>query len=210
MHVDESVLAPIRDRYGSTERPSLARAKISEREWSVATYNPERTHDVTLFVFNGPRLALIRKHHFPPRRLAASRRGGEAGRGFRRGDSPRGARGDRRGHRARPVPGRERSRLQHATRGGSSGQPMSSPLRPRPSSSPHVTRTRSQRSAGGRSTSWEGRFGRASSRRGARSGATGSPCTTPRSPPSARDDAHRGPPLASSRIQRSGEEETGG
>lgn len=65
MHVDESVLAPIRDRYGS---PSVLRwhGEISEREWGVATYNPERTHDVTIFILNGQRLALIRKHSFPP------------------------------------------------------------------------------------------------------------------------------------------------
>jgi len=31
----------------------------------MVTYNPSRRHDVTLFVFNGNRLALIRKPHFP-------------------------------------------------------------------------------------------------------------------------------------------------
>ena len=30
----------------------------------LATYNPDRTHDVTLFITNGDRLALIRKPHF--------------------------------------------------------------------------------------------------------------------------------------------------
>ena len=31
----------------------------------MITYNPSRRHDVTLFVLNGDRLALIRKPHFP-------------------------------------------------------------------------------------------------------------------------------------------------
>src|SRR5215471_15387824 len=31
----------------------------------MITYNPSRRHDVTLFVLNGERLALIRKPHFP-------------------------------------------------------------------------------------------------------------------------------------------------
>ena len=47
--------------------------EISDAEWAVATYNPERFHDVTLFILErarppaaagGRRLALIRKPHF--------------------------------------------------------------------------------------------------------------------------------------------------
>jgi ADP-ribose pyrophosphatase YjhB (NUDIX family) len=65
MHVDEAVLVPVRERYGD---PVVLpwRGEISEREWRLATYNPSRTHDVTLFIMNGPRLALIRKPHFLP------------------------------------------------------------------------------------------------------------------------------------------------
>lgn len=38
---------------------------ISEREWEIATYNPKRTHDVTLFILDpSRRLALIRKPPF--------------------------------------------------------------------------------------------------------------------------------------------------
>jgi hypothetical protein len=40
--------------------------EISEREHSLATYNPRRMHDVTLFIFNEDRLALIRKGAFEP------------------------------------------------------------------------------------------------------------------------------------------------
>ena len=65
MHVDEAVLAPLRDRYGDPLRLEWE-GEISEREHSLATYNPNRTHDVTLFIFNGERLALIRKHGFEP------------------------------------------------------------------------------------------------------------------------------------------------
>lgn len=65
MHLTDTVLAPIRQRYGE---PAVLewQGEISEREYGVATYDPLRTHDVTLFILNGERLALIRKHPFPP------------------------------------------------------------------------------------------------------------------------------------------------
>jgi ADP-ribose pyrophosphatase YjhB (NUDIX family) len=64
MHVDEAVLARIRRRYGE---PALLDwdGEVSEPELAMITYNPSRRHDATLFVFNGTRLALIRKPHFP-------------------------------------------------------------------------------------------------------------------------------------------------
>jgi ADP-ribose pyrophosphatase YjhB (NUDIX family) len=65
MHVDESVLAPVRARFGD---PLLLtwEGEVSAEEMAMATYDPARTHDVTLFAFNGDRLALIRKPHFAP------------------------------------------------------------------------------------------------------------------------------------------------
>jgi 8-oxo-dGTP pyrophosphatase MutT (NUDIX family) len=63
MHVDEAVLAPMRERYGEP-LPLEWEGEISEREHSLATYNPRRMHDVTLFIFNRERLALIRKPDF--------------------------------------------------------------------------------------------------------------------------------------------------
>jgi 8-oxo-dGTP pyrophosphatase MutT (NUDIX family) len=82
MHLTDEVLAPIRARYGE---PALLdwRGDVTEQEYGIATYDPLRTHDVTLFILNGsrpvahgralpghaatsPRLALIRKHPFPP------------------------------------------------------------------------------------------------------------------------------------------------
>jgi ADP-ribose pyrophosphatase YjhB (NUDIX family) len=66
MHVDESVLASARERYGL---PALMewKGEISDLEWSVATHNPTRTHDVTLFILDPHRrLALIRKPQFAP------------------------------------------------------------------------------------------------------------------------------------------------
>ena len=64
-HVDEAVLAPLRARFG--EPATLEwEGEISEREHSLATYNPRRMHDVTLFILNGERLALIRKPQFEP------------------------------------------------------------------------------------------------------------------------------------------------
>ena len=63
MHVDEAVLAPLRERYG--EPLAVAwEGEVSEREHAMATYNPRRRHDVTLFILAGERLALIRKPHF--------------------------------------------------------------------------------------------------------------------------------------------------
>jgi ADP-ribose pyrophosphatase YjhB (NUDIX family) len=63
VHVTEAVLAPVRERYGE---PLLVEweGEISEREHALATYDPKRMHDVTLFILNGERLALIRKPHF--------------------------------------------------------------------------------------------------------------------------------------------------
>jgi ADP-ribose pyrophosphatase YjhB (NUDIX family) len=65
MHVTEAVLQPLRKRYGE---PTLLEweAEISEYEHALATYNPKRMHDVTLFILNGDRLALIRKPQFEP------------------------------------------------------------------------------------------------------------------------------------------------
>lgn len=64
MHVDELVLAPVREAFGE---PVVMpwEGEISDREWGIATYNPVRTHDVTLFILDpSQRIALIRKPHF--------------------------------------------------------------------------------------------------------------------------------------------------
>jgi ADP-ribose pyrophosphatase YjhB (NUDIX family) len=59
-----AVGALLRERYG-TPVPLSWEGEISELEWGVATYNPERFHDVTLFILDPrERLALIRKPHF--------------------------------------------------------------------------------------------------------------------------------------------------
>ncbi len=64
MHVDEAMLASVRGRFGN---PVVLgwNGEVSDPELAMITYNPARTHDVTLFVTNGDRLALIRKPHFP-------------------------------------------------------------------------------------------------------------------------------------------------
>ena len=63
MHVDEAVLARVREQFGE---PVLLdwTGEVSDPELAMITYNPSRRHDVTLFVQNGERLALIRKPHF--------------------------------------------------------------------------------------------------------------------------------------------------
>ena len=64
MHVDDAVLEPLRERYGTPVVLPWA-GEISDVEWSIATHNPARTHDVTLFILDpSRRIALIRKPHF--------------------------------------------------------------------------------------------------------------------------------------------------
>ena len=51
-------------RYGEPARLEWD-GEISDVEWGVATYNPNRFHDVTLFILDPlSRIALIRKPHF--------------------------------------------------------------------------------------------------------------------------------------------------
>ncbi len=64
MHVDEAVLARVREEFGEPVVLDWG-GEVSDPELAMITYNPVRRHDVTLFVFNGERLALIRKPHFP-------------------------------------------------------------------------------------------------------------------------------------------------
>lgn len=64
MHLDDLALAPLRERFGDPV-PLDWDGEISDAEWTLATYNPARTHDVTLFILNDARrVALIRKPHF--------------------------------------------------------------------------------------------------------------------------------------------------
>lgn len=65
MHLTDAVLAPLRERYGEPA-PLVWEGEIDEREHALATYNPKRMHDVTLFIVDDERLALIRKPHFEP------------------------------------------------------------------------------------------------------------------------------------------------
>jgi len=54
----------LRGRYG-TPAALAWDGEISDVEWGVATYNPNRFHDVTLFILDPEdRIALIRKPHF--------------------------------------------------------------------------------------------------------------------------------------------------
>jgi ADP-ribose pyrophosphatase YjhB (NUDIX family) len=64
VHLDEAALAPLRERFGDPA-PLDWDGDISDAEWALATYNPTRIHDVTLFILDAEqRLALIRKPHF--------------------------------------------------------------------------------------------------------------------------------------------------
>jgi ADP-ribose pyrophosphatase YjhB (NUDIX family) len=64
MHVDEDVLASVRERFGTPVVLPWT-GEISDIEWAIATHNPARTHDVTLFILDpARRIALIRKPQF--------------------------------------------------------------------------------------------------------------------------------------------------
>jgi ADP-ribose pyrophosphatase YjhB (NUDIX family) len=66
MYVDERVLAPIQARYGAP-RVLEWEGEVSPEELAlVRGGEPGRRHDVTLFIFRGDRLALIRKPSYPP------------------------------------------------------------------------------------------------------------------------------------------------
>ena len=63
-HVDESMLEQVRQRFGIPVDMRWE-GEISDIEWAVATHNPVRTHDVTLFILDpSRRIALIRKPQF--------------------------------------------------------------------------------------------------------------------------------------------------
>jgi ADP-ribose pyrophosphatase YjhB (NUDIX family) len=65
VHIDEAMLAPLRERYG--DPVSLVwEGDVGEQEFALAGFNPRRRHDFTFFVFNGDRLALIEKPQYPP------------------------------------------------------------------------------------------------------------------------------------------------
>lgn len=64
-HVDETMLAHVQATFG-TPVALPWEGEISDAEWAIATHNPARTHDVTLFILDhAHRLALIRKPQFP-------------------------------------------------------------------------------------------------------------------------------------------------
>ena len=65
VHLTDEILGPLRGRFGEPAAMEWV-GDISELEHQIATYNPLRTHDVTLFILKGERLALIRKPMFPP------------------------------------------------------------------------------------------------------------------------------------------------
>ena len=64
MHVDDAMLEQLRQRFGAPVELPWEGA-VSDLEWAVATHNPQRFHDVTLFILDpAERIALIRKPQF--------------------------------------------------------------------------------------------------------------------------------------------------
>ena len=59
------VLAPLRERYGTPRELTWSGRDQRREEFALATYNPARVHDVTLFILDpADRIALIRKPQF--------------------------------------------------------------------------------------------------------------------------------------------------
>jgi ADP-ribose pyrophosphatase YjhB (NUDIX family) len=64
VHVTEELLRPLVEQFGPPGRLEWD-GEVTEAEYRLATYNPRRRHDVTLFILDPRnRLALIRKPHF--------------------------------------------------------------------------------------------------------------------------------------------------
>jgi ADP-ribose pyrophosphatase YjhB (NUDIX family) len=64
VHVTDEILAPLQARYGTPADLAWS-GEITDREYALATYNPSRRHDVTLFILDrADRIALIRKPQF--------------------------------------------------------------------------------------------------------------------------------------------------
>ena len=99
MWLDETVLRPVRRRYGEPRvLESSSRSRGRSGTSSSRAAERRRHHDVTLFVLNGERLALIRKPHYTRGTLAAAGRRPARGRelrGRRAAGGARGARGRR-------------------------------------------------------------------------------------------------------------------
>ena len=51
MHVTEAVLAPLRERYGEP-RPLRWEGEVSDEEFTLADYSPQRRHDVTVLHYD--------------------------------------------------------------------------------------------------------------------------------------------------------------
>ncbi len=186
MHVDDLVLEPLRERFGAPVILTWDGA-ITDEEWAIATYNPSRTHDVTLFILDpSRRIALIRKPHFAEDVWRPPGGGIKPGEDFvagavREALEETGLRVELRRY---LVASEALFRTRDASCRG--GRTSSSPRR-RTRSSRRTTRTRSQPPVGARSTSSPARSVSGCSRRAAPSGATGSRSTTRRSPGSPSD-----------------------
>jgi ADP-ribose pyrophosphatase YjhB (NUDIX family) len=85
MHVTDAVLAPLREKFGDPVLLEWA-GEITQPEHALATYNPKRMHDVTLFILDpAGRLALIRKPQFETGVWRPPGGGIKAGEGFEAG-----------------------------------------------------------------------------------------------------------------------------
>ena len=85
------MLAPVRAAYGDPVVLEWC-GEVSDRELARSRLRPARTHDVTLFVLDAERLALIRKPHFATGIWRPPGGGVKPGEGFVLGDGREGSR----------------------------------------------------------------------------------------------------------------------
>ena len=80
MYVNAAMVAGWEGQYGQpvVQRPTLA-ISVSEMDMVLGSRKHGRMHDVTMFIFDGDRLALIRKPMFPPGGFRAPSGGLEPG-----------------------------------------------------------------------------------------------------------------------------------
>lgn len=66
MYISHRVIREAADRYGYPPVLHLT-APVDSREWEFirSTQHYGRAHDVTLFIFKGPQVLVIAKHHYP-------------------------------------------------------------------------------------------------------------------------------------------------
>ena len=182
VHVTDEILAAASRAVRRRRSSWTGTARSASAEYELATYNPARTHDVTLFILDpAERIALIRKPQFADGIWRPPGGGVKPGEDFAAGAVREAL--EETGLRVsldRYLVDAHAS-FRYGASDARRGARTSSPRGRRRACSRRRTQTRSPARAGARSTSWRARYASGCSRPAARSGAIASRCTTRRS-----------------------------